>query len=93
MPQIPRLASLGDRAQGNHRPHYSADWQSRIVSNQPFPSGKSAPNFAATPTNPNKIKGHGNPSPAQFDLLSQRKKAIFLIVTSFFDWCDQIRLA
>lgn len=54
-------------------PHYSADYRSGIVPNQPFLSGKPAPYF---PANPNKIKGHGNPVPTQFDLLSQRKKPI-----------------
>jgi len=76
LPQIPRLASLGNGAQGNHRPHYSADWQSRIALSQPFPDGKSATLFPTTPTNPNKIKGHGNPVPGQGDLLSQRKKSV-----------------
>ncbi|WP_204797094.1 hypothetical protein, partial [Aeromonas veronii] len=67
---------LGDGAEGNHRPHYSADWQSRIAPSQPLLSGKPAPDFPATPVNPNKIKGHGNPVPGQCDLLSQRKKPV-----------------
>jgi hypothetical protein len=38
---------------------------------------QSSPLFPATPANPNKIKGHGNPVPDQCDLLSQRKKGDF----------------
>jgi hypothetical protein len=77
LPQIPRLASLGDGAEGNHRPHYSADWRNGIAPNQPLLSGKPAPYFPATPANPNKIKGHGNPVHGQGDLLSWRKKGDF----------------
>ncbi|WP_279460496.1 hypothetical protein [Aeromonas veronii] len=76
MPQIPRLASLGDGTEGNQRPHYSADWQSGIAPRKAFSSCKPAPNVLATPANPNKIKGHGNPVPGQSDLLSQRKKSV-----------------
>jgi hypothetical protein len=61
---------------GNHRPHYSPDWQSGIAPGQPFLNGKSTPFFPAAPANPNKIKGHGNPVPDQCDLLSQRKKSV-----------------
>ncbi|MGL6334136.1 hypothetical protein [Aeromonas jandaei] len=77
MPQIPRLASLRLGAQGNHRSHYSADWRSRIAPNKPLLSGKPATLFPTTPTNPNKIKGHGNPVLGQGDFLSQRKKSVF----------------
>ncbi|WP_152564565.1 hypothetical protein [Aeromonas veronii] len=73
----PPPRQLGSGAESNHRPHYSADWQSGIAPSQPFLSGKPAPNFPATSANPNKIKGHGNPVPGQGDLLSQRKKGDF----------------
>ncbi|WP_421275598.1 hypothetical protein [Aeromonas veronii] len=76
MPQIPRLASLGDGAKGNHRPHYSADWQSGIVPSQSLRTSKPATLFPATPANPNKIKGDGNPVFNHIDLLSQRKKSV-----------------
>ena len=72
----PPPRQLGSGAKGNHRPHYSADWLSGMVPSQPFPDGKSAPNFPATPASSNKIKGHGNPVPGQSDLLSQRKKPV-----------------
>ncbi|WP_447833810.1 hypothetical protein [Aeromonas veronii] len=72
----PRLASLGHGAQGNHRPHYSADWQSGVALSQPFSNSKPAPYFPTTPANTNKIKGHGNPACGQCDLLSQRKKPV-----------------
>ncbi len=67
---------MGDGAQGNHRPHYSADCPRGIAPGQPLLSGKPAPYFRATPAKPNKIKGHGNPVPGQCDLLSQRKKSV-----------------
>jgi len=76
LPQIPRLASLGRGAQDNYRPHYSADWQSGIVPDQPFLSGKPALFLPATPANPNSIKGHGNPASGHCLLLSQRKKSV-----------------
>ncbi|WP_143245353.1 hypothetical protein [Aeromonas veronii] len=72
----PPPRQLGSGAQGNHRPHYNADCRSGIVPSQPFLNGKPAPYFPATPANPNKIKGHGNPVPDQGDLLSQRKKSV-----------------
>ncbi|MFQ2909696.1 hypothetical protein ACK3YP_21170 [Aeromonas allosaccharophila] len=73
-PQWQCIASQGPRKPGNHRPHYNADWQNRIDPRQFFLNGKHAPYFPAIPTNPNKIMGHGNPAPTQFDLLSQRIK-------------------
>ncbi|WP_421339908.1 hypothetical protein [Aeromonas veronii] len=73
----PPPRQLGSGAQGNQRPHYSADWLSGVVHCQPFLSGKPAPYFPATPATPNKIKGHGNPVPDPYDLLSQRKKGDF----------------
>ncbi|CAD7550053.1 hypothetical protein KBAH04_31810 [Aeromonas hydrophila] len=66
----------GSGAQGNHRPHYSANWRSGIAPSQPFLSGKPAPYLPVPPANPNKIKGHGNPVPDPYDLLSQRKKPV-----------------
>ncbi|XEI34042.1 hypothetical protein NMD14_06440 [Aeromonas veronii] len=73
----PPPRQLGSGAQGNHRPHYSADWQRGIAPSQPFPDGKPAVSIPASLANPNKIKGHGNPVPSQGDLLSQRKKGDF----------------
>lgn len=35
-----------------------------------FSNSKPAPYFPATPANPNKIKGHGNPVPNLYDFLS-----------------------
>ncbi|WP_421196022.1 hypothetical protein [Aeromonas jandaei] len=73
----PPPRQLGRRAQSNHRPHYSADWRSGFAPSQPLLSGKPVPYFPATPANPNKIKGHGNPVPDPYDLLSLRKKGDF----------------
>ncbi|MFU1566466.1 hypothetical protein ACM3OD_04760 [Aeromonas veronii] len=72
----PPPRQLGSGAEGNHRPHYSADWKSGIAPSQPLLSGKPATLFQPTPANPNKIKGHENPVPGQGDLLSQRKKSV-----------------
>jgi hypothetical protein len=66
----PPPRQLGSGAQGNHRPHYSADRQSGIAPGQPLLSGKPA---TLPPTNPNKLKGHGNPAFGHTLLLSQRK--------------------
>ncbi|MBF3237285.1 hypothetical protein H4N55_11825 [Aeromonas veronii] len=76
MPKTPRLASLGDGAEANQRPHYSADYRSGIVPSQPFLNGKTAHNFLATPINLNQIKGHGNPASCHTLLLSQLKKSV-----------------
>ncbi|TNI91953.1 hypothetical protein CF120_07580 [Aeromonas allosaccharophila] len=70
MPQIPRLASLGNGAEGNHRPHYSADWQRGIVPSQSLRTSKPATLFPTTPTTPNKIKGHKNPNANTYYFLS-----------------------
>jgi len=43
---------------------------------QPFLNGKPDVFLPATPANPNKIKGHGNPVLTPFNLLSQRKKSV-----------------
>ncbi|HDN9007913.1 hypothetical protein [Aeromonas veronii] len=72
----PPPRQLGSGAEGNQRPHYSADWQSGIAPNNPLLSGKPTTLFPTTPTNPNKIKGHGNPASAHTLLLSQRKKSV-----------------
>ncbi|MFM5697104.1 hypothetical protein ACET6X_05115 [Aeromonas veronii] len=72
----PPPRQLGSGAQGNHRQHYSADWQSGIARNQPLLSGKPATLFPTTPINPNKIKGHGNPVSDLCHFLSQRKKSV-----------------
>ncbi|WP_157668965.1 hypothetical protein [Aeromonas salmonicida] len=73
----PPPRQLGKRSTGQpSRPHYSPDWQSGIAPSQPFLNGKPIPRFHATLANPNKIKGHGNPVPTQFDLLSKRKKSV-----------------
>ena len=74
-PQWQCIASKGTRKPGNHRPHYSADWPRGIVPAKPSPTA-SPPFFPAAPTNPNKIKGHGNPASAHTLLLSQRKKSV-----------------
>jgi len=41
-----------------------------------FSNSKPASYFPATPANPNKIKGHGNPAFGRALLLSQRKKPV-----------------
>ncbi len=70
LPQILRLASKGHGAQDNHRPHYSADLLSGIAPRKAFSNSKPAPNFLATPANPNKIKGHKNPNANTYYFLS-----------------------
>ncbi|MGL5488567.1 MAG: hypothetical protein ACRDC6_20075, partial [Shewanella sp.] len=48
------LASLRDGAEGNHRPHYSADWLSGIVPSQPSPPASQPP--SSPPRLPTPIK-------------------------------------